>query len=61
MDIYRKDMLTIPRPEFIVLYNGPDEVKDEVILNLSDMFARQDKQSPRRPVNNTEIIKASII
>jgi len=46
LDIYRKDMLTIPRPEFIVLYNGPDEMKDEVILNLSDMFARQDMKYP---------------
>jgi len=45
-DIYRKNMLTIPRPEFIVLYNGTDELPDDTVLNLSDMFARHDMKHP---------------
>jgi len=46
LDIYRKNMLTIPRPEFIVLYNGTDEILDNVELKLSDMFAKQDMEYP---------------
>ena len=46
LDIYRKDMLTIPRPEFIVLYNGVDKLPDDMELKLSDMFAKSDKKHP---------------
>ncbi|MCL2242229.1 MAG: Rpn family recombination-promoting nuclease/putative transposase [Chitinispirillia bacterium] len=46
LDIYRKNMLTIPHPEFIVLYNGTKEMDDMVELNLSDMFAEQDIEYP---------------
>jgi hypothetical protein len=37
-DEYRRKRFSIPRPEFIVLYNGVEKMKDELILKLSDMF-----------------------
>jgi hypothetical protein len=37
-DIYHSKLIPIPRPEFIVLYNGVDEYEDEKILKLSDAF-----------------------
>ncbi|GAB7140103.1 Rpn family recombination-promoting nuclease/putative transposase [Deferribacterales bacterium RsTz2092] len=36
--LYKAKKLTIPRPEFIVLYNGIDKMLDESTLRLSDMF-----------------------
>jgi hypothetical protein len=37
--IYSSKKRLIPRPEFIVLYNGRDPYPDESILKLSDSFA----------------------
>jgi hypothetical protein len=37
--IYSSKKLLIPRPEFIVLYNGRDPYPDENILKLSESFA----------------------
>jgi hypothetical protein len=37
-NLYGKKKLTIPRPEFIVLYNGVDPYPDEDTLKLSDAF-----------------------
>ncbi|MDR1443256.1 MAG: Rpn family recombination-promoting nuclease/putative transposase [Treponema sp.] len=37
--IYRSTLITIPRPEFIVLYNGTAPYPDYTILRLSDAFA----------------------
>jgi hypothetical protein len=37
-DIYSTRMLKIPRPEFIVLYNGTAPYPDESVLRLSDAF-----------------------
>jgi hypothetical protein len=46
-DIYRRNMLTIPRPEFIVLYNGKADMPDDMLeLRLSDMFAGHDVKYP---------------
>jgi hypothetical protein len=36
--LFRSDMMKIPRPEFIVLYNGEDEFPDRCIIKLSDMY-----------------------
>jgi hypothetical protein len=33
--------MSIPKPEFIVLYNGVEECPDKQILRLSDMFSEQ--------------------
>jgi predicted transposase/invertase (TIGR01784 family) len=38
--LYSKNAITIPRPEFIVLYNGQDEYPDESIMKLSDCFEK---------------------
>jgi hypothetical protein len=39
INIYSTRKMTIPRPIFIVLYNGTDPHPDESILKLSDAFA----------------------
>ena len=36
--IYTSRLIKIPRPEFIVLYNGADDYPDEGFLKLSDAF-----------------------
>ena len=36
--IYTSKALSIPRPEFFVLYNGKDPYPDEQVLKLSDLF-----------------------
>ena len=45
-DLYRKNRITIARPEFIVLYNGRDEYPDKQTLKLSEMFALHGKNYP---------------
>jgi hypothetical protein len=37
-DIYGRKRLNIPRPEFIVLYNGAAPYPDEAVLKLSEAF-----------------------
>jgi hypothetical protein len=37
-NLYRERLLAIPRPEFIVLYNGPKPYPDQKILKLSEAF-----------------------
>jgi predicted transposase/invertase (TIGR01784 family) len=37
--LYSKKQMTIPTPEFFVLYNGTDPFPDTAILRLSDLFA----------------------
>ena len=36
--VYRKALLKIPKPNFIVLYNGLEPFPDEKILRLSDAY-----------------------
>ncbi|MDR0390007.1 MAG: Rpn family recombination-promoting nuclease/putative transposase [Spirochaetaceae bacterium] len=36
--LYRETLLKIPRPEFIVLYNGPKPYPDRAVMKLSDAF-----------------------
>ena len=36
--IYRENLIKIPTPEFIVMYNGKNEQPEEQILKLSDAF-----------------------
>jgi hypothetical protein len=40
--IYRRKLIKIPRPEFIVLYNGDAEYPDMGRLRLSDAFVEAD-------------------
>jgi len=35
---YRKERISIPKPEFIVLYNGNEDMPERQELRLSDMF-----------------------
>jgi hypothetical protein len=37
-NIYSSKKITIPQPEFFVLYNGTDPYPDESVLKLSDLF-----------------------
>ncbi|MDR0518337.1 MAG: Rpn family recombination-promoting nuclease/putative transposase [Fibromonadaceae bacterium] len=46
-NIYKRDLIKIPRPEFIVLYNGTDKYPKEKILKLSTAFEQAGtKKSP---------------
>jgi flagellar basal body-associated protein FliL len=45
-NIYGSKMLEIPRPEFVVLYNGEDKIPDRTELSLSDMFAKHGEDNP---------------
>ncbi|MDR2247116.1 MAG: Rpn family recombination-promoting nuclease/putative transposase [Treponema sp.] len=38
MNVYGRKLLKIPRPEFIVLYNGTEPYPDRTVLRLSDAF-----------------------
>ncbi|GHV42815.1 hypothetical protein AGMMS49546_22700 [Spirochaetia bacterium] len=46
-DIYHEKLIPIPRPEFIVLYNGIDEYDDEKTLKLSDAFMDAGNEAPQ--------------
>ncbi|MCL2283518.1 MAG: Rpn family recombination-promoting nuclease/putative transposase [Fibromonadales bacterium] len=37
-DRYRKERISIPKPEFVVLYNGNEDMPEVQELKLSDMF-----------------------
>jgi hypothetical protein len=50
-DLYSKKMFPIPRPEFIVLYNGVEDMPDKQILKLSDMFKDADGAGAGNPAN----------
>jgi predicted transposase/invertase (TIGR01784 family) len=41
-NIYRQKLLKIPKPDFIVLYNGAREFPDQSLLKLSDAFEDAD-------------------
>jgi len=48
-DLYSQNIFAIPRPEFIVLYNGVKDVPDKQVLRLSDMF--KDVDGAGNPAN----------
>jgi hypothetical protein len=51
-DVYKQDLIKIPRPEFIVLYNGLDKYPKEKILKLSDAFEKAGiKNAPELELN----------
>jgi predicted transposase/invertase (TIGR01784 family) len=41
-NVYREKLLTIPKPEFIVLYNGKEKLPDVDVLKLTDAFEISD-------------------
>ena len=43
LNVYRRNLIKIPRPEFICLYNGIDDFPEEKILRLSDSFEQIEK------------------
>ena len=44
-DFYREAAIKIPRPRFIVLYNGTKEMPDFWTINLSDNFMGEDEET----------------
>jgi hypothetical protein len=49
--VYAQKMVKVPRPEFIVLYNGKDEMPDRLELRLSDAF---------REANTKEVLELTL-
>jgi predicted transposase/invertase (TIGR01784 family) len=45
-NIYKRELIKIPKPEFIVLYNGIDKYPKEKILKLSDAFEKAGMKAP---------------
>jgi hypothetical protein len=45
-NIYKRELIKIPKPEFIVLYNGIDKYPKEKILKLSDAFEKANMKAP---------------
>jgi len=41
-NLYSSKLLSIPRPEFFVLYNGTAPYPDEQVMKLSDAFEKPD-------------------
>jgi len=50
--LYSTKKMFIPKPEFIVLYNGVDECPDRQVLKLSEMFSEPLKES----IANLELV-----
>jgi hypothetical protein len=46
--VYRQKLVKLPRPEFLVLYNGTESFPDEKELKLSDAFMDVDGYSDNR-------------
>ena len=41
MDIYSKTQLSLPTPQYIILYNGLESEPDRMVLKLSDSFSKK--------------------
>jgi predicted transposase/invertase (TIGR01784 family) len=55
--IYSTKLLSLPRPEFFVLYNGTSDYPDEKILKLSDMYeSLTDLGLPEKPGPALELV-----
>jgi hypothetical protein len=50
--MYRSAPMELPYPIFIVLYNGPDDIEDELVLKLSDLFVK----CGMNPPHNLELV-----
>ncbi|HJC74488.1 MAG TPA: hypothetical protein H9697_06015 [Candidatus Mediterraneibacter faecavium] len=41
-NLYGTKVVRIPPPEFLIFYNGREELPDRTVLNLSDMYEKED-------------------
>ena len=41
-NLYGTKVIQIPPPEFLIFYNGKEELPDRTVLNLSDMYEKED-------------------
>ena len=41
-NLYGTKVIRIPPPEFLIFYNGREELPDRTVLNLSDMYEKED-------------------
>ena len=46
LDIYASRLVNLPRPQFIIFYNGRNEYPDEMVLKLSDAFVPEASGEP---------------
>ena len=54
--LYSSKPLSIPKPEFFVLYNGKDPYPDEQVLKLSDLFETLEELGlPEKPILSLEL------
>ena len=44
-NLYGTKVICIPPPEFLIFYNGKEELPDRTVMNLSDMYETKDPHS----------------
>ena len=61
--VYKEKLIKIPTPEFIVLYNGKDDIPEKQIMKLSDAFIEKDdiKLELKVKVININYGKSSVL
>ena len=42
LDVYGKSLIALPTPQYIVFYNGRQEIEDEMVLKLSEAFCNRE-------------------
>jgi hypothetical protein len=47
--LYKETLIRIPKPEFIVFYNGTDDTPDQWEERLSDAFIKTEGGSAKAP------------
>ena len=45
-DLYSSRLIELPKPQFIVFYNGTDDEPDEKIMSMSDAYVGEAKYAP---------------
>ena len=55
--MHRIKRMAIPAPEFVVLYNGKDELPDSMEIKLSEMFAKHEENFTNNLTNLELVVK----
>ena len=49
-NLYGTKVIRIPPPEFLIFYNGKEELPERAVLNLSDMYEKEDPLPETSPL-----------
>ena len=59
--VYKNKLLKIPKPDFIVLYNGADPFPDEKVMKLSDAFMEHPEGAQAAELEGSLELKVRVI